>query len=193
MAITNGSAIKFCNERARPGSDLLAQAFYHAQAFANNWTQNQSLALYGAQCRDTADRIADAFFESYKTVMVWGLGVNAVITNDATQIWDNGPNTAQDPTRPPLVGSQVNTTITRMNEFQNWLQSATQSFTDALRNNAAALNSVLIVSNKYGRISLIQADAVTFATRCAELIANYSASSNANLGTVLSVAVNPNA
>jgi len=52
------------------------------------------------------------------------------------------------------------------------------------------LNTVLQVS-QYGPSPIVLSDAQNFLTRCNELLTNYQAGANANLTTILQVAVNP--
>jgi hypothetical protein len=59
------------------------------------------------------------------------------------------------------------------------------------RGGVAWLNTVIQVSS-YGPSPIVLADAGNFINRCTELIANYQASSNANLNILLAAAVNPN-
>jgi hypothetical protein len=59
------------------------------------------------------------------------------------------------------------------------------------RGGVSWLNTVVQCSS-YGPTPIVLADAQNFLTRCSELLANYQASSNVNLNTILAAAVNPN-
>lgn len=61
----------------------------------------------------------------------------------------------------------------------------------APRGGTAYLNTVLLVSS-YVAGTILLADAANFINRCSELKANYQASANANLTTVLTASPNPN-
>jgi hypothetical protein len=53
--ITNPQAVLFCNQRVRPASDKLAQAYYDATAVLNEWTSFGGTTLIP----NTADPVID--------------------------------------------------------------------------------------------------------------------------------------
>lgn len=196
--ITGAAQIKFCNQRLRPADDQLAQAYNRCVACANRWTANGGnqaiLNVMQSQINDAADHVFSAYAFAYKTEKLWFLygGAATFIANDGAQpVFDNGPGTAQDPARPAMTGLSVNQQMGCIIQFQNWLLSATQSFTDNARGSLAPLNTILQVCSD-GPSPIVLADAGNFINRCNELAANYQANSNQNLGFVLGGAVNPN-
>src|SRR5580700_3101488 len=195
MPITDPYAVGFSNSQVRPAADLLAKAYNRAVAVSNRWVSLSSdgnrLALMTSDINLCANVIFAAFSAGYLAEKLWLLGVdNTFASNDSTPVYDNGNFTAQDQTRPLATCFTVNGAMARAIELQNWLQSATESFTDTARNNLTALNTILAASS--AGPTLVAASAGNLVTRCGELIANYTASSNLNLNSVLAMSVNPN-
>jgi hypothetical protein len=131
--IVSAVAIKFSNERVRPSSDLLAQAYYLAVAAGDRWgtlgSGQPALDQMQVDLRTVADRMIDAFLQVFLTEKNWFMsGVSALFPNDASPVFDNGGASAQDPNRPLLTGAGVNNVVTRCMEFQNWLLSQAGSF-----------------------------------------------------------------
>jgi len=192
MAVTDPTAIGFSNNRGRTSADLLSQCYYRASALITRWNSlgggQAALNVMSADIRNMGDRLMAAYEFCFRTEKIWFLlGASTLIPNTATAISDSSPGDG----RPAITGAQENAVINRVVEFQNWLFSATESFTDAARNNAAAYNTVLQASNN-GPATIAVSDAGNLINRCTELTANYQANANANLGTLLAVAVNPN-
>lgn len=197
--ITAAAAVKFANERIRVAADLMGQVYYPAVAAGNRWVSLGSgqAALDQMQTdlggsNGCVARIIACYDFAYWTEKIWfGVtGLSALFPNDGSLLFDNGGN-SQRTDAPLLTGAGVNNVITRCQQFQNWLLSATQSFTDAARGSTAALNTVLQCGS-YGPSPIVLAAAGNLINRLAELTANYQATSNANLNTVLQAAVNPN-
>lgn len=188
-------AVKFSNERVRPSSDLLSQAYYLAVAAGNRWTTlgsgQPALDQMQVDLLTVANRIISAYDYAYWTEKNWFMtGLAAMFPNDASAVFDNG-GASQRTDAPLLTGAKVTNVVTRCQEFQNWLLSTAGSFTVATRSGVAWLNTVLQCSS-YAASPIVLADAQNFITRCSELQTNYQAASNANLTTLLSAAVNPN-
>lgn len=195
--VTGSDQINFCNAQIRTAADKLSQAYYAAVAYQDSWNAigggSAGVLQMPKRLVDFGNRIAYAYSFCFIAEKAWfNLGATAFIPNDPTAlVFDNGTFTAQDPNRPPMTGATVNAVMNRVVELQNWLLSATESFTDTLRNNAAAYNTVLMVS-QYGPSTITAANAGNLVNRMNELRTNYSATNNTNLGTLLAAAVNPN-
>lgn len=196
MPVTDASAVKFSDQVARVSADLMAQAYYRSVAAIERWTAlgggQAALDLMVADLRACADAIKAAYLFAYSAEVYWFLGVNSAFSsNDTTPVYDNGSFTAQDTNRPLATTAKVNAVLSRVVEFQNWLLSATQSFTDSARGSRAALNTVFQCTSS-GVATMAVSDAGNLINRCGELKANYEASTNANLNSLLAFAVNPN-
>lgn len=191
MPVTDPTAIKFCNERARPGADLMARAYYLCDAARDRWDSlgggQPAIDVMEPDIRKCSDAVLDAFIHNFLSEKIWFLGTNIVIPNTSEDVDDGAPADG----RPDATGAKVHGVMDRAVQMQNWLFSATQSFTDAARNNAAAFNTVLEASSK-GPPTMSVAAAGNMMNRAGELRTNYEASSQANLGTLLALAVNPN-
>jgi hypothetical protein len=191
MPVTDPTAIKFCNEQARPAADLCAQAYYLCDEARDRWDSlgggQPAIDVMQADIRAAANAVIAAYQHSFLAEKIWFLGTNTVIPNTSEDVVDGSPADG----RPDATGAKVHAAMDRAIQLQNWLFSATQSFTDSARNNAAAFNSVLEASSK-GPPTMTVAAAGNMMTRASELRTNYEASSNANLGTLLALSVNPN-
>lgn len=196
MPVIDPTAIKFSNEQARVACNLNARAYRLSSAVVARWNGlgggQPALNVMAADIRACADAITTAYTFAYSAEVYWFLGVNSSFPNDATQVWDNGQFTAQDPNRPLATGAKVQAVMSRVIEFQNWLLSATESFTDSARNNRGALNTVYQASNA-GAATLALSDAGNAINRFTELKTNYEANTNANLNSLLAFATNPGA
>ncbi|MDB5312647.1 MAG: hypothetical protein JWO38_6849 [Gemmataceae bacterium] len=192
--ITSPTAIRFANVRVRGSADGMCQAYTRCVAVGDRWTAlgagQPALDQMQAQIRDAADYVAAAFDLAFWTEKVWFAIAAGLFPNDASPVFDNGGYTAVDPTRPGMTGAVVTAVVTRAQQFQNWLLSATGSFTDGARGGVAWLNTVVQVSGD-GPSPIVQADAGNFVNRCSELKANYQAGGSANLNSLLAAAVNP--
>lgn len=191
MPVTDPYAIKFSNERGRPAADLMAQAYYLADAAKDRWnglsgTAAEKIAVMGADIRAACDRIYAAFLHCYTTEKAWFLGLNLLFPNDTTAVSDGSPADG----RPANTGAKVNAVLARAVEFQNWLLSTDGVFTNSARAGLAYLNTVLAASSQ-GNPTLSTADAGNAINRFTELAANYEASANQNLNGLLALAVNP--
>lgn len=195
MPVTDINAIRFCNQRVRVNADKLAQAYNLGVAAIDRWNVlgggQTAVDIMGPDIKKICDRFEDVYHMSFLTEKMWFAWASALIPNDNNQIFDNQDNTAQDPLRPPMTGAIVNNLITRTIQFQNWLLSATGSFTDSARGSVDWYNTILHASNN-GVAVLTVANAGNAITRFSELKTRYQASSNAELNTILAVAVNPN-
>lgn len=190
MAVTDPTAIQFCNQMVRPCADQMARAYYLCVAAVARWNGlgggSAALAVMSADICRCADAIKAAYLSAYSAEVYWFLGVNGSFPNDTTTVSDGSPGDG----RPAATGTKVNAVLTNVVQFQNWLLSATESFTDAARNNRGALNTVYQASSG-GTASLQVSDAGNLINRAGELIANYTANTNANLSALLAMAVNP--
>lgn len=192
MPITSQTDLNFSDQRVRPAADQLARAYYRAGSLISRWNAlgagQSALNVMSADIRSAASYLVDAYTFCFLTEKIWFLGVNSdFISNDTTAVSDGSPADG----RPANTTAKVNGVMNRVVEVQNWLFSATESFTDSTRNNAAAFNTVLQASN-YGPATIALSDAANFINRCTELKTNYEATSSANLNTLLALAVNPN-
>jgi len=193
MPISSPEALKFSNERVRPAADRLARAYYLADAAKDRWnglsgTTADKIVVMGADIRSACDQIYEAFLWAFTTEKVWFLGINAQFPNTSEEVSDGSPADS----RPANTGAKVNAVLSRAVEFQNWLLSTDGSFTNGGRAGLAYLNTVLAASS-YGAPTLSEADAGNAINRFGELAANYEASTNANLNSILTIAVNPRA
>lgn len=186
MPVTNQIAIRFCNERVRVASDQLQRSHYLADAAKDRWDALGGGAAALTVMHDDIRKAADAVLAVYPHCMfterIWFLGVDALFPNDATTVDDGSPADG----RPAATGSKVHSLMTRIVEFQNWLRSALQSFTDPLRNNTGTLDTIIEASSS-GRKTMTLTQAQNMITRCSELRTNYKATSNANLNTLLAL------
>lgn len=191
MAITDPTSVKFANEQARKAADLLARAYYLADACADRWNGlgggQGAVDVMAGDIRAAADAIVAAYLHAFKAEKIWFLGSNLAIPNSSEAIEDGSPGDG----RPSATGAKVHSVMARAVEFQNWLFSATQSFADSARNNAAGFNTVLSAS-KDGPPVLTVANAGNLINRASELRTNCEASSGANLNGLLAFAANPN-
>lgn len=192
VAVTDPTAIKFSNEQARVAADLCAQAYYLCDAARDRWDSlgggQPAIDVMQVDIRDAADAVIAAYLHAFITEKIWFLGTNIVIPNTAEVISDGSPADL----RPAATGAKVHAVLDRAIQLQNWLFSATQSFTDAARNNAATFNTVLEASSKGPPVMSVAA-AGNLMNRAGELRTNYEAGSGANLGVLLAFAVNPQA
>lgn len=190
MPVTDPTAIKFCNEQARVAADLCAQAYYVCDEARDRWDSlgggQPAIDAMEADIRHAADAVVAAYQHCFLAEKIWFLGTNNVIPNTSDTIVDGSPADG----RPAATGAKVFAVMDRAIQFQNWLFSATNSFTDAARNNASGFNTVLEASSK-GPPVMSVSDAGNMMNRAGELRTNYEASSNTNLGTLLALAVNP--
>lgn len=191
--ITNSLAINFSNDLVRTSADRMAQSYNAAVAVLQRWValgSNQTaLDQMQDDIKNAANRIVDTFDGVYWTEKVWFSDRSSLFPNDSSPVIDG--NGVPDPARPAITGADVNTLLTRCQQYQNWLLSATGSFTDGTRTSTSWLNTIIQVS-RYGPRPIVLADAGTFINRCTELKTNYENNSNENLNTILRVAVNPN-
>lgn len=191
MTISDPTSVKFSNQQARVAADLLARAYYLSDACSDRWNSlgggQPAIDVMSGDIRATAKAIIDAYMHSFKAEKIWFLGTNLVIPNTSEGIADDSPADG----RPAATGAKVHAVMARAIEFQNWLFSATQSFSDSARNNAAAFNTVLNTSPD-GPPTLTIPNAGNLINRCNELVTNYQASGGANLNGVLAFAVHPN-
>lgn len=191
VTITDPTAIKFCNEQVRIAADLLAKAYFLCDAAKDRWDSlgggQPAIDIMEPDIRAAGSAVVAAFQKCFLAEKIWFLGTNVVIPNTSEAIDDGSPTDS----RPAATGAKVHAVMSRVVEFQNWLFSATQSFSDAARDNAAAFNTVLQASFN-GPPTMAVSDAGNLMNRAGELRTNYEASSNANLGTLLAFAVNPN-
>jgi hypothetical protein len=195
MPVNDPQAIKFSNLQARVASDLLARAYYQCVAVVERWQElggdANAVTVMGTQLRNCANAIQAAFKFCFDAEVYWFLGVNSLFPNDTTPVFDNGSMTAQDTNRPLATGAKVNAVMARVIEFQNWLQSATESFTDSARNNRGALDTVYQATSN-GTATLLLSDAGNLVNRATELKTNYEANASGNLDSILAFSVNPN-
>jgi hypothetical protein len=192
MAITDPDAIKFSNEQARVGADLLARAYYRCDAARDRWDglagdEAAKIAVMGADIRAAADAVIAAYLHAYLSEKIWFLGVNSLFPNTTEEVSDGS---AADG-RPAATGAKVIAVMSRAIEFQNWLLSASGSFTDSARGSLAYFNTVLAASTYNNGTPLDASSAGNLMNRCGELRTNYEASSGANLNSILAFAVNP--
>ncbi len=191
MTITDPTAIKFSNERARIAADRLARSYYLCDAARDRWaglagSATEKIAIMEADIRRAATEVIDAYAFAFLTEKIWFLGVNNEFPNTTEEVDDGSPGDG----RPAGTGAKVQAVMSRVVEFQNWLLSAAGSFADANRTGLAYYNTILMASN-YGPPTMSEATASNMINRCDELAANYEASSNANVNSLLAFAVNP--
>lgn len=190
MAITDATSVKFSNEQARVAADLCARAYYLCDGALDRWDSlgggQPAIDVMEADIRACANAVIAAYQHCFLAEKIWFLGVNITITNTSDEIVDGSPAD----NRPLATGAKVHGVMDRAIQFQNWLFSATQSFTDAARDNAAGFNTVLQAS-KDGPPTMSVSDAGNMMNRAGELRTNYEAASGVNLGVLLAFAVNP--
>jgi hypothetical protein len=190
VTITDPTAVKFSNEQARVAADLLAQAYTLCDAARDRWDSlgggQPAIDVMQADIRKAADAVVTAYQHCFLAEKLWFLGTNIVIPNTSETIQDGSPADG----RPAATGAKVHGVMDRAVQVQNWLFSATQSFTDVARNNAATFNTVIEASSN-GPPTMSVAAAGNMMTRCSELRTNYEAASQANLNALLAFAVNP--
>ena len=189
--ITNPLAIKFSDERVRTSADRLAQAYDEAVDLKTRWDAlgggATALAVMAADIQDAASRFTEFYKWCLHTEKLWFIhDSTTLIPNTADAVVDQSPGDG----RPANTGAKCNNVMTRVIEFQNWMLSLAGSFTDVTRVNVGYLNSVIKASREGPTIDTTIAG--DFINRCSELKTNYEASSNANLNTLLALAVNPN-
>jgi hypothetical protein len=194
MAVTNLTAVKFSNEQARVAADLCAQTYYLCDAARDRWDSlgggQPAIDVMEADIRRAANAVLAAYLHAFLAEKYWFLaGTNLLFPNTSEAVFDNG-GASQRVDAPLATGAKVNGVMNRAIQFQNWLLSATQSFTDAARNNLAAFNTILEATSK-GPAVMSVAAAGNMMNRAGELRTNYEASAGANLGTLLAFAVNP--
>lgn len=191
MTISDPTAIKFCNEQVRPAADRLAQAYFRCDSARDRWDSlgggQPAIDVMEADIRDAADAVVEAYQHCFLAEKLWFLGTNIVIPNTAEAIDDGSPTDL----RPAATGAKVHAVMDRAVQIQNWLFSATQSFSDAARNNSAPFNTVIEASSN-GPPTMSVAAAGNMMTRASELRTNYEATGNENLAMLLALAVNPN-
>ncbi len=192
MAITDAYAVKFSDQRIRVAADQLARAYYRSVSLISRWNAlgggQPAIDVMGRDMRNAADALALLYEFCFRVEKVWFLGLNTTYaSNDTTAVTDLSPADG----RPANTTAKVNGVMNRVVQFQNWLFSATESFTDSARNNATAYNTVLQGSNE-GPVVLAVSDAGNLISRFTEYKTNYEASTNTNLNSVLALAVNPN-
>lgn len=196
MPINSAAAVKFSNERVRPGADLLARVYYRCDAARDRWDGlgggQTAINQMEGDIRAAANAAVSLYEWCFRTEKIWFLlGGTSLIANNSEPIYDNSDRSAQDPTRPPITGQMAVRVIDRVVQFQNWLLSAAGSFEDSTRLGTAYYNTVIAASSD-GPATMGVADAGSFMNRCGELRSRYEANSNQELGFLLAVAVNPN-
>lgn len=193
--ITDPQAIAFVNNIVRPAADKLAQLYYQGVSLSERWT-----ALGGGQpaidvlatdlkaAADLATGPTGMYGQLWLAEKTWFLlGATSLIPNTADTIADGaGPDG-----RPIITGAMAVAVMARVTEWLNYVLSSAGSFADTTRANVSYYNTLLAPSS-YGPLTLSVADAGNFINRCDEIAANYQAASNANLNSILAVAVNPN-
>jgi hypothetical protein len=189
VPITDPTAVKFANEQARVAADALARAYYLCDAARDRWDGlgggQPAIDVMEADVRKAASAVVAAYQQCFLAEKIWFLGVNVTITNTADPVVDGSPTDG----RPAATGAKVNAVMARAIELQNWLFSATQSFSDSARNNAGSFNTVLQASLN-GPPTMSVSDAGNMMNRAGELRANYEAGGGANLNSLLALAVN---
>ena len=188
MPVTDPTAIKFANNYARTAADKLGRAYYLCDAARDRWDSlgggQPAIDVMLADVRAAADAVVGTYQHCFLAEKLWFLGTNVVIPNTSETLVDGSPADG----RPIGTGAKIHAVMARAVEFQNWLFSATQSFSDAARDNAAGFNTVIEVSSD-GSPTLTVAAAGNFMNRAGELRTNYEASGNANLGNLLALGV----
>jgi hypothetical protein len=190
VTITDPTAIKFSNEQARVAADKLAQSYALCDAARDRWDSlgggQTAIDVMESDIRSAADSVVVAYQHCFLAEKLWFLGTNIIIPNTSEAIGDGSPADS----RPAATGAKVHGVMDRAVQMQNWLFSATQSFTDTARNNAATFNTVIEASSN-GPPTMTVAAAGNMMTRCSELRTNYEANTQANLNALLAFAVNP--
>jgi hypothetical protein len=190
VTITDTTAVKFSNEQARVAADKLAQAYALCDDARDRWDSlgggQPAIDVMEGDIRSAADAVVTAYLHCFLAEKLWFLGTNIVIPNTSEAISDGSPADS----RPAATGAKVHGVMDRAVQMQNWLFSATQSFTDTARNNAATFNTVIEASSN-GPPTMTVAAAGNMMTRCSELRTNYEANTQANLNALLAFAVNP--
>lgn len=186
--ITNPEALRFSNESIRPGADRHGRSYYRADALRDRWngltgSTSAKIMLVKADMRLAADQLRDLFKWTFDREQLWFLGYNAIITDTADSIADGRTDV------PPITGVQANRIIDRFRQWNNYLR--TGNFDSFAAGNYATLNMVLSVCSD-GLAAISDADGQNFINVCNALANRYEATSNAELSTILAVAVNPN-
>lgn len=187
--ITNVEAIKFSNESIRPGADRLGKTYYAADACRDRWagltgTTAEKKAIMAADIRNAADLFREAFRWTFDREAIWFLGINSLIPDQAgDNVIDGSPGDG----RPANTGAKANAVITRFRQINNYMRTA--DFDSFAAGNYATLNKVLVVCSD-GLIAVADADAQNFIDVCTTFANRYEASTNAELNTILALAVN---
>lgn len=190
--ITDPTAIRFSNQSLRVIADKLARAYYACQAVADRWTSlgggQPAIDIMESDIRAAADRLVELYGECYNIEKVWFVlgGLSLIPNNALDDIIDGSPNDG----RPAVTGEDAVRIVDRVVQIQNWLLSATGSFTDVARDTITYINTIYAASGE-GDVTLSVADAGNLINRCNELITNYEATSDQNLTYILAYAVNP--
>ena len=193
--ITNVEAVKFTKESVRTLADNLARCYYYGnlakQMYDGAGGGATALAVAGvvAQIRKAATQWRQTFPLCFERETEWFLkGSTTLIPNTADQVIDGAPADG----RQVVTGAKVVAVLARVTEFVNAVRNATFTFATATRTSVVYYNRIIVVSD-YGLSTMSVADAQNFVDTTALLKTNYEATSNANLNTVLAVAVNPGA
>lgn len=205
MAITDAAAIKFCNERIRPGADRLARCKFRAEELNTQWTGlggtwQEKFDLLEPEIRNVGNLLTNTVRFLWWADQVWlGLSLQSVIPDDDTEeVWDDPDNTGQDPTRPPLDGKLVRNNKRRQEEFVNWMRRSTgvtehwitdfevttETLVDEYFRDAMRLTDDSLAPTA-GQAKLLADD------HCGRIVTEYETTNPAKFTQIIKAAVNP--
>lgn len=210
MAVSNESAVRFCDEQARPVADKLARAKHAAVTAAEQWAQlsgtnDEKLAQMSSTLEWAANRCWWAYQAADNLRTIWrahlfsGAAQPQYIDNSATEeIWDNAARTAPDPSRPNINGQDVRRLLWRAEEFTNFLLYDNAG--SPVWQNEGGITTETLDRDRLEKVfrltefSLVTADggdASGFVSRCNEIKDEYITNHPSRWGHILTVAVNP--
>ena len=195
--INNAFAIRYSNEYIRPLSNMFGRAYNFGRSLDEQWialgASVATLTIHVKNFRTASELIMQTYLFRYQVNTYWLAGASAFFPNNADTVADSGDGATQDPSRPPIAGSNVNSIITRGTEFTNWIDTGLF----AGGGSDAGAQRAEFTKAMFGVGLPLTAGGVTTAgtliTYIRQLRTNYEASSGANLNSILQVAVNPGA
>lgn len=197
MAIIDLELIRFSNEVIRPAADRMASLYYECdylrQLKIADGDTAITIQLREGQIRSVSDLMRDWIVNSSTRDNVWfNVGMpspyNTQFPNTASEVVEDG---APDDGRPVITGADVHEIMTQLIQFQNWMADGAFGGPGTGTNVEAMMNTIIVVGGD-GNNPLQNAQVDNFVdNRCAEVVVEYQANSNAKLTSVLAVAPNP--
>lgn len=185
MAISDASAIRWCNEYGRPAADRIVRCYRLLKELNANWTAMQGtnderFAVFRKEIQRVATAVSNTYFFVSRGLVMWdGQALGGVIPNDAAEIVQDG---APSDGRQQISGQDVVRVRVRMREFEGWLADPTGTFatTDQLRDNAK-LRQFLRIAQDGHREPTAAWGAAVAVTLAGELVTEYETTNPAFL------------